>query len=110
MTDTAAKALVRHLIRAQVDEPDHIHLISPLTQSYALLLAAAEELFGQPRADIEKQIKSQRSEVLSYRPLIAQVVRWRDEAERYERALNHIAYECPDNPTGTARAALGGPP
>lgn len=102
-----AKALVRHLIRCQTDNPDHIYLISPLTETHELLLAAAEELFGQPAAEIEAQIDKQRADIESYRPLVAEVERQRDKAERYERALNEIAYDHPASERDVARKALG---
>ena len=104
---TAATKLVRHLLSAQVDNPDHIYLISPLTQSHELLLAAAEELLGIPAADIQAKIKEQRAKIESYRPLVAHVVRWREEAERYQRALSEIAYDHPAEPRTVARRALG---
>ena len=88
----------------------HIHLISPLTQSYELLMAAAEELTGRPRADIERDVKATRSRIEGYRPLVAEVVRQRDKANRYERALNEIAYEHPAEPERVARRALGDEP
>lgn len=103
----AARNLVRHLIRAQTDNPDHIHLISKFTETHELLLAAAAELFGKPAADIEAQIDNQRAEIKSYRPLVAEVTRQRDKAERYERALNEIAYEHPADPARVARLAIG---
>lgn len=102
-----AKALVKHLISAQIDNPDHIYLISPLTQSHELLLAAAEELFCQPMIEIKAQIDKQRAEIEKYRPLVAEVNRQRDKAERYERALDKIAYDHPASAIGVARAALG---
>lgn len=104
---TKAKALIKHLITAQIDNPDHIHLIAPLTQSYDLLLDAAADLFVQPRADIERQIKEQRAKIESYRPLVPEVCRQRDKAERYERALNEIAYDHPASERDVARRALG---
>jgi hypothetical protein len=107
---TAAEALIRHLISSQVDNPDHIHLISPLTQSYELLMAAAVELTSRPRADIERDVKATRSRIESYRPLVAEVVRQRDKANRFERALNEIAYEHPVEPERIARQAIGDEP
>lgn len=105
-----AKALVKHLISAQIDNADHIHLISPLTQSYELLLDAASELFGRPRGEIEATIKAERAKIESYRPLVAEVKRQRDKAERYERALGEIAYEHPTSERDVARRALGDEP
>jgi hypothetical protein len=102
-----AKALVKHLISAQIDNPDHIHLIAPLTQSYDLLLGAASELFGQPADEIERQFEEQRAKIESYRPLVAEVDKQRDKAERYERALNEIAYDHPESARDVARRALG---
>lgn len=106
----AARNLVRHLIRAQTDNPDHIHLISKFTETHSLLLLAAEELFGKPAADIEAQIAKQRAEIESYRPLVADAVRQRDKANRYERALNEIAYDYPADPARVARVAIGDDP
>lgn len=106
----AARKLVRHLVRAQTDNPDHIYLISPLTETHELLLAAAEELFGKPAADIKAQIDRQRAEIESYRPLVPEAVRQRDKAERYERALNEIAYDHPSSERDVARRALGDEP
>jgi hypothetical protein len=106
VSDTARK-LVRHLIQAQIDNPDHIHLICPLTETHSLLLLAAEELFGKPAADIEAQIDKQRAEIESYRTLVAGEVRQRDKAEKYERALNEIAYDHPASGRDVARKALG---
>ena len=109
MTDKA-KALVKHLIAAQIDNPDHIHLIAPLTQSYELLLDAAAEIYEQPRPEIEKRIRRERAEIERYRPLTAEVTRQRDKAERYERALHEIAYEAPAFAQVVARRALGDAP
>lgn len=103
----AARKLVQHLVQCQTDNPDHIYLISPLTETHRLLLAAAEELFGKPAADIEAQIDKQRAEIESYRPLVPEVVRQRGKAERYERALNEIAYDHPASERDVARCALG---
>ena len=106
--ESASSQLVRHLISAQIDNPDHIYLISPGTQSYALLLRAAEELDGKPAADIEAQIEERRAAIEEYRPLVAEVERLREELARYERALNEIAHEHPAEPGEVARRALGG--
>lgn len=106
----AARNLVRHLIRAQTDNPEHIHLISRLTETHSLLLLAAEELFGKSAASILSQIDKQRAEIESYRPLIAEVVRQRDKASRYEQALNEIAYDHPTDPARIARLAIGDEP
>lgn len=103
----AARELVRHLVASQVDNPDHIHMISPLTQSYELLFQAAESMFGRPRADIERSVRDQREAIKKYRPLVAEVVRQRDDAARYRRALNEIAYDHPSDPERVARRALG---
>lgn len=102
-----AKQLVRHLISCQIDNPDHIQLIAPLTQSYGLLLAAAEELFGQPCDEIEARFEAERAKIKSYRPLVAEVNRQRDKAVKYERALSEIAYEHPASPVAVALVALG---
>jgi len=98
---------VRHLVAAQIDNPDHIYLISPGTQSHELLLAAAAEVYGLTAADIRSRIKARRAEVESHHPMVAAVVRVRDEAARYERALDVIAYGSPAEPRDVARRALG---
>lgn len=105
-----AKALVKHLISAQIDNPDHIYLISPHTQSHELLIAAAAELFGKPASEIQETIRVERTKIESYRPLVSEVERQRDKAERYERALGEIAYEYPSSERDVARRALGDEP
>lgn len=103
---SATRALVRHLIKCQVDNADHIYLISPLTETHALLLAAAEEVYGGPIDAVVSQIEASRADIERYRPLESQVERWRSKAERYERVLSTIAYGHPDDPTEIARAAI----
>lgn len=106
---SAAKALVRHLLRCQVDNPDHIALIDPLTETHSLLMSAAEDVFGESAASLIDRIEAERAKIESYRPLVAEVDRQRDKADRYERALSTIAYDHPIDPTEAARAALEAP-
>lgn len=45
--------------------------------------------------------------VIAALPIVSEAERQRDKAERYERALNEIAYEHPADPTRVARVAIG---
>lgn len=105
MTNT--EKLIRHLIRCQTDNPEHIYHIAPLTETHELLYAAASDVLGRPAKDIEREVLDQRAKIESYRSLEPRETGLKHRCSKYEDALNAIGYENAADPSSIAREALG---
>lgn len=84
-------ALVDHLLKRLVDDPEFIECSGKLTRTYELLLDAASAISGSPRAQIELEVTAARKDVESYRPLESRATHYAKQRDAAHEALSKIA-------------------